>query len=121
MTLSDLLKQREALATQQAALEKALMELQGAQRQEAIANIRALMAENGLTVADLADVPGRKPGRPKGDKGASAQGGKQPVAAKYRDKATGATWSGRGLKPRWLTAAIEAGAKAEDFLIQPAG
>jgi DNA-binding protein H-NS len=26
-------------------------------------------------------------------------------------------WAGRGLKPRWLTAAIKTGKKAEDFLI----
>src|SRR5580658_35981 len=27
------------------------------------------------------------------------------------------TWAGRGLKPRWLTAAIKSGKKVEDFLI----
>jgi DNA-binding protein H-NS len=27
------------------------------------------------------------------------------------------TWAGRGLKPRWLVAAIKGGKKAEDFLI----
>jgi DNA-binding protein H-NS len=27
------------------------------------------------------------------------------------------TWAGRGLKPRWLTAAIKTGKKPEDFLI----
>jgi DNA-binding protein H-NS len=38
------------------------------------------------------------------------------VAAKYRDR-EGNTWAGRGAQPRWLTAAIKAGAKREDFLI----
>lgn len=38
------------------------------------------------------------------------------VPPKYRDKA-GNTWSGRGAQPRWMTAAIKAGAKREDFLI----
>ncbi|OLP04519.1 H-NS family nucleoid-associated regulatory protein [Rhodoferax antarcticus] len=35
---------------------------------------------------------------------------------KYRDS-EGQTWSGRGLKPRWLTAAIEGGKVVEDFLV----
>ena len=38
------------------------------------------------------------------------------VAIKYRDKA-GNTWAGRGAQPRWLTAAIKAGAKRDDFLV----
>jgi DNA-binding protein H-NS len=58
-----------------------------------------------------------KRGRPPGRKGPS-KGSK--VAAKYRGP-NGETWSGRGLKPRWMTAAISDGKKAEDFLIaQPA-
>jgi len=38
------------------------------------------------------------------------------VAIKYRDK-SGNTWAGRGAQPRWLTAAIKAGAKRDDFLV----
>jgi len=41
---------------------------------------------------------------------------KQKVAAKFRDE-TGNTWSGRGLQPRWLKAAIGSGKKLEDFAI----
>jgi DNA-binding protein H-NS len=40
------------------------------------------------------------------------------VAPKYRNPENPTeTWAGRGLKPRWLTAAIKTGRKAEDFLI----
>jgi DNA-binding protein H-NS len=39
------------------------------------------------------------------------------VAAKYRDPASGKTWSGRGLKPRWLSEAIAAGKQLTDFSI----
>src|ERR1700760_4592354 len=47
-----------------------------------------------------------------------ARGGTRgPVAPKYRDPETGATWSGRGLKPRWLTAAIKSGRSVESFAI----
>jgi DNA-binding protein H-NS len=38
------------------------------------------------------------------------------VPPKYRDSA-GNIWSGRGAQPRWMTAAIKAGAKRDDFLI----
>ena len=40
------------------------------------------------------------------------------VAPKYRNPANPAeTWAGRGLKPRWLTAAMKGGKKLEDFAI----
>ena len=39
------------------------------------------------------------------------------VAVKYRNSATGESWTGRGLKPKWMTAAIAGGAKAEDFAV----
>jgi len=40
------------------------------------------------------------------------------VAPKYRNPQNPSeTWAGRGLKPRWLTAAIKTGKKMDDFLI----
>jgi hypothetical protein len=45
------------------------------------------------------------------------KGRKVPI--KYRDK-SGNTWAGRGAQPRWLTAAIKAGAKKDDFLVHKA-
>jgi DNA-binding protein H-NS len=50
-----------------------------------------------------------------GRRGASLMKGRK-VAIKYRDKA-GNTWAGRGAQPRWLAAAIKAGAKLDDFLV----
>jgi DNA-binding protein H-NS len=44
----------------------------------------------------------------------SLKGRKVPI--KYRDK-SGNHWSGRGAQPRWMTAAIKAGAKRDDFLV----
>jgi DNA-binding protein H-NS len=54
-----------------------------------------------------------------GGKAKSARGGRMgPVAPKYRNPENPAeTWAGRGLKPRWLTAAIKGGKKLDDFLI----
>lgn len=93
------------LLAQRAALEKQIEHTQREERQKAIAQIRTLMAEYGLTVADLGTKQGMK----------ARTGGK--VAVKYRNKATGETWSGRGLHPRWLKAALAAGKKASDFAV----
>ena len=50
--------------------------------------------------------------------GKKAKGGPRgTVAPKYRDPETGATWAGRGLKPRWLTAAMKSGKSLEHFAI----
>jgi DNA-binding protein H-NS len=45
-------------------------------------------------------------------------GGRGPVAPKYRNPQNPSeTWAGRGLKPRWLAAALKAGKKLEHFSI----
>ena len=45
-------------------------------------------------------------------------GPKGPVAAKYCNPENSTeTWAGRGLKPRWLAAAIKGGKTLDDFLI----
>jgi DNA-binding protein H-NS len=47
-------------------------------------------------------------------------GARGKVEPKYRNPENPAeTWAGRGLKPRWLTSAIKAGKKLEDFSISP--
>ena len=38
------------------------------------------------------------------------------LPAKYFDPHTGSTWSGRGVMPVWLKAALHGGKKLEDFL-----
>lgn len=43
------------------------------------------------------------------------------VAPKYRNPANPSeTWAGRGLRPRWLTAALKSGKKLEHFAISSA-
>jgi len=93
------------LLAQKAALEQQIAQTQREERQKAIAQIKALMAEYGLSAADLSARPAKK----------AHKGGK--VAAKFRNKATGETWSGRGLQPRWLKAALAAGKKLSDFAV----
>jgi DNA-binding protein H-NS len=51
-------------------------------------------------------------------KSSFGRGARGTVAAKYRNPDNPSeTWAGRGLKPRWLAAAIKAGKKPEEFLI----
>lgn len=96
----------EDLLAQKADLEKRIEAVQREARSDAIAKVKALMTEYGLTAADLSSrtaVRGAK------------SGGK--VAAKYRNNETGETWSGRGLQPKWLKAALSSGRKIEEFAV----
>lgn len=97
------------LLAQKAALEQQILDAQREQRAQAIAQVRTLMAEYGLTLADLGSRAATAPRK------ASGTGGK--VAAKYRNTSTGDTWSGRGLQPNWLKAALANGARLEDFKV----
>ncbi len=93
----------------------------------AIAEIKAKMAAYGITLADLGDkakaARGRKPkvgkASAKAAKPAKAKPAKsrKPVAVKYRNTATGDTWTGRGKPPTWLKAQEAAGRKREEFLV----
>lgn len=95
----------QELMAQRAALDQQIEETKNRDRSAAIAKVRSLMAEYGLSVADLG---GRS-------KTVSKPTGKVP--AKYRNSATGETWSGRGLQPKWLKAALAGGAKLQDFAV----
>ena len=87
----DLLRQAEdARATETAAV---------------IADIRAKMAEYGITAADLGSATKKS-------------GSRKAVAAKYRHPTTGETWSGRGRSPHWLADELAKGRKREDFLMR---
>ena len=48
---------------------------------------------------------------------AKAKSGGGKVPAKYRNASTGDSWSGRGLQPRWLKAALASGRKLSDFAV----
>ncbi|GGY10106.1 H-NS histone family protein [Massilia dura] len=70
---------------------------------EAKERIATIMREHNLTLADLG--PAVKTAKP--------VKARAPVPMKYRDDATGQTWTGRGRAPKWLD-----GRKKEDFLIK---
>jgi DNA-binding protein H-NS len=98
------------LMAQKAEIEKKIADAQREERVSAIAQVRSLMAQYGLTVADLAS---RSASAPRAATGKAVS----KVAAKYRDAVTGNTWSGRGLKPNWLKAALDGGKTLADFAV----
>ena len=101
----------QQLIRQKADLERQIAQLNSKGRQDAIDEIRRIMAEHGLTADDIsAAARGRKAGTKLDGTERKA------VAAKYRDD-QGNQWTGRGLKPRWLTAALAAGRRLEDFAV----
>jgi DNA-binding protein H-NS len=100
-TLQDLLDRK-------AALEKEIEATRRHERAEAISKVKSLMAQYGLTMADLNARTASKVSAGKGSK----------VAVKYRNEATGDTWSGRGLQPKWLKAALAAGRKIDEFAVK---
>lgn len=85
VSYKELLAQREAL-------EQQIQSARKAELSEAIAKARQLVAEFGLTETDVF---------PAGRRASPAQKGAS-VAPKYRDPATGATWTGRGKAPTWI-------------------
>lgn len=80
----ELLKQREDL-------EKQINEARRTELSGAMSQVRALVEEFGLTAQDVF---------PTGRARSSTSGTK--VAPKYRDPATGQTWTGRGKAPKWI-------------------
>jgi DNA-binding protein H-NS len=94
-SLKDLLSQIETLQNKVA-------EVRQREVGEAIAKVRAIVAEYQLTASDVFST----------GKGKSSAKKTGKVAAKYRDPLSGNTWSGRGLAPKWL-----AGKNKVDYLI----
>jgi DNA-binding protein H-NS len=105
-TLQELLDQRSAL-------ERQITDVRSQSRGQALSEIKTLMDSNGLTVANLSAhlASGKSRGSTPG------QGVRKKVAAKYRNAETGDTWSGRGLKPRWLSQALASGKDIAEFAV----
>ena len=125
------------LLAQRAELEKQIAYTQRTERAEAIGQVRTLMSQYGLTLADIGSkavtgpqtrqtrqtakskqaapniaMPTMAPAKVR----KSSKGQKTgKVAPKYRDAATGQTWSGRGLQPNWLKAALSTGRGIAEF------
>ena len=72
-----------------------------------IADLNLLIERYELTAAMIfGSARNENPGRPK-----------TVMVPKFVDHVTGNTWTGRGPRPDWLAAALEAGTLAENFLV----
>lgn len=113
--LQSLLAQKADLERAQRAIDAQLNGLRQVERNAAIAKIKALMGEHGLTVHDLAG--GAQAKRERSHPSAGTR-----IAPKYRDPLSGATWTGRGQQPRWMRDAINNDGKTlESFKINKQG
>ena len=78
----------QTLLARKAELEAQIAAAQAEAKADAINKVRELIREHDLTPEDL-----QGPAKSKGSVG----------VAKYRDPATGATWTGRGKPPNWIS------------------
>ncbi len=111
-TLTELEQQINQAEAKVNELREQLAAQKKSERASAISTVRDLIKVHGLSAVEL------------GLNGKSTAGTKiktndkrSRVAAKYKDPATGITWTGRGKTPAWLNAQIKAGRNKQDFLI----
>jgi DNA-binding protein H-NS len=104
----------QALTREIEALKKRAEAARKQEAAELVALIKSGIELYGLTAQDLGLAPGGKPAK----KAATAKTAATPAAApavKYADGA-GHSWSGRGPRPGWVKAAIDAGQTLDDLL-----
>ncbi len=82
----DLLRQREELDLQIAQARKSAIA-------DAVAKVKQIVADFELTENDVFG---------NGKRTATSAAKRGPVAPKYQDPETGATWTGRGKPPKWI-------------------
>jgi len=97
-----------------ARLQTEIAEAKTSKHVEYVARVRQLMAELGVTLADLTSTDASKEKRTRAGKG-------EKVPPKYINAETNVTWSGRGATPHWLKAHEAAGRNREEFLINKIG
>lgn len=113
MTPAEFSVARAKLASELAKLDADIAAITHAHRAERVAEVRALMAEHGLTMSDI--------GRMSAVTGINtAARARAPVPPKYRNS-EGLTWAGRGKRPTWLRTALAGGATLDSLKIVPNG
>jgi DNA-binding protein H-NS len=114
-------KTYQQIQSQIKALEREAEALREREVRDVVGRIKEAIRVYGLTARDLGFGGARAASAARGKAVAveaaprkDVKKGKVPV--KFRD-GTGNTWTGRGSRPRWLRAAIEAGRKLEEFAV----
>ena len=104
--LDELLKAQEQLTAK-------IAHLQRTERADDLAKARELVRRHQFTAAELriaGTAAAAEPQEP-------SESARRPVAPKYRNPETGDTWTGRGLKPKWLQQALAEGKSLDEFLL----
>ena len=97
LSLTELKKMQKDVA-------KAIYTYQDRQKAQARAKAEAFARDMGYSLAELV--------------GTESKPKRTPVAPEYRHpEDSGVTWSGRGRKPLWFVAALDAGKSPEDLAI----
>ena len=120
MTRANYAIQRRKLEKEIQRLQKQAAALEQKQRAPVINEIVRNMREFGITLEEVETALNRRT-RSAGKRAANNPtkvATRQPVPPKYRNPETGATWSGRGKAPRWVSDAEAAGKSRDDFLIE---
>ncbi len=96
-------------------LEKQAADLLKKEVAEFVSKARSLILEYGLTAADLGltGKPAKSTAKLKKTKVAVKRVG----VPKYRDPASGKTWTGKGKAPGWINEGLARGQSKDDFLI----
>lgn len=90
--------------------EELIASKQDQELQQAYQDIMAIAEKVNLTIEQILELGANK--------SKSKKIIRKTVEARYRNPNNAAdTWTGRGKKPRWLAAKLEAGANIEDFMI----
>jgi DNA-binding protein H-NS len=85
-------------------LAKAISTFEDRQKSDARSKLEIIAKEMGYSLADLI--------------GTEVKPSRAPAAAKYRHPENPSlTWSGRGRKPQWFVAALNAGKSPEDLAV----
>ena len=100
----------KALEAQHAELAAQIAAAKAAAKAGAVAQVKAVMAEHGLSLADVAGTPSAVKSS---HSSAGVKRGK--VAVKFSHPLTGEKWTGRGQKPRWLAAELALGHHIDEF------
>lgn len=106
------LSEKEKIEQEIQKLKEEARALQELHRGPALESIVKAMLEYDISIDDMSKAYREATGT----SGRSAP--RKRVPPKYRDPATGQTWSGRGRTPRWITAAEAQGQHRDNFLIK---
>lgn len=118
MTLESYASMQQKIEKEIQKLKKQAEALKAKQRTPAIKDIIRKMREYDITPDDITKAFSKTKGTVKRTAKSSTGKPRGVVPPKYRHPETGATWTGRGKAPRWISNAEAQGYSRDTFLIK---